>query len=93
MRSVSFVALDEPPSGQRVISQPTADELMRMLQAVVLPGGTARRAAVANYTIAGKTGTAWKSEAGRLPRKPVHGRVWRNRAGERPATRRRRNHQ
>lgn len=64
MRSVSFAALDEPPPGQRVISQSTADELMRMLQAVVLPGGTARRAAVANYTIAGKTGTAWKSEAG-----------------------------
>lgn len=64
MRSVSFVALDEPSPGQRVISQTTADELMRMLQAVVLPGGTARRAAVANYTIAGKTGTAWKSEAG-----------------------------
>ena len=64
LRSVSFVALDEPPPGQRVISQTTADELMRMLQAVVLPGGTARRAAVANYTIAGKTGTAWKSEAG-----------------------------
>lgn len=64
MRSVSFVALEDPPAGERVISQSTADELMRMLQAVVLPGGTARRAAVANYTIAGKTGTAWKSEAG-----------------------------
>ena len=64
LRSVSFVALDEPPPGVRVISESTADELMRMLQAVVLPGGTARRAAVANYTVAGKTGTARKSGVG-----------------------------
>ncbi len=64
LRGVSFVALDESPPGQRVISESTADELMKMLQAVVLPGGTARRAAVANYSVAGKTGTAWKLGAG-----------------------------
>jgi len=64
LRSVSFVALDEPPPGERIISESTADKLMNMLQAVVLPGGTARRAAVANYTIAGKTGTARKSGVG-----------------------------
>lgn len=64
MRSVSFVALDEAAPGERVVSESTADELMNMLQAVVLPGGTARRAAVANYTVAGKTGTARKSGIG-----------------------------
>ncbi len=64
LRSVSFVALDERPQGERIISESTADNLMNMLQAVVLPGGTARRAAVANYTIAGKTGTARKSGVG-----------------------------
>ncbi|WP_428100911.1 peptidoglycan D,D-transpeptidase FtsI family protein [Candidatus Rariloculus sp.] len=62
--SVSFLALDEPPPGERVISESTASDLLGMLQAVVAPGGTARRAAISNYTVAGKTGTARKSGVG-----------------------------
>ena len=62
--SVSFLALDEPPPGERIISQSTASDMLGMLQAVVAPGGTARRAAISNYTVAGKTGTARKSGVG-----------------------------
>jgi len=42
-----------------VVSARTADEVTRSLVAVV-EGGTGRRAAVPGYTVAGKTGTAWK---------------------------------
>ena len=44
----------------RTISERTAAELRSILEAVVEPGGTATRATVAGYTVAGKTGTAKK---------------------------------
>jgi len=64
IRPVSFLALDEPPEGTRVVSERTARALITMLEAVVGPEGTGKRAAVENYRIAGKTGTAWKSSDG-----------------------------
>jgi len=64
IRPVSFLALDEPPEGTRVVSERTASQLIEMMEAVVGPNGTGRRAAVENYRIAGKTGTAWKSSGG-----------------------------
>ena len=92
MRSVSFVALDDPPAGERVISQSTADELMRMLQA----RRTARRYRAAcrgrKLHDRGQDGHSVEIGGWRLPRRPIHGRVWWNRAREQPATRRCRNH-
>jgi cell division protein FtsI (penicillin-binding protein 3) len=44
----------------RTVSERTAAELRTILEAVVEPGGTATRAKVAGYTVAGKTGTAKK---------------------------------
>jgi cell division protein FtsI (penicillin-binding protein 3) len=44
----------------RTISERTAAELRTILEAVVEPGGTATRAKVEGYTVAGKTGTAKK---------------------------------
>ena len=64
IRPVSFLALDEPSEGVRVVSERTAAQMITMLEAVVGPNGTGRRAAVDNYRIAGKTGTAWKSSDG-----------------------------
>jgi cell division protein FtsI (penicillin-binding protein 3) len=64
VRPVSMLALDEAPAGQRVISANTAQELMEMLEAVVSPTGTGRRAAVPNFHIAGKTGTTQKAGVG-----------------------------
>jgi cell division protein FtsI (penicillin-binding protein 3) len=47
-----------PPVTRRVISDQHAAELRHLLQAVVTaPGATGRKAAIANYLIAGKTGT------------------------------------
>lgn len=64
LRPVSMLAVDEPVEGKRVISERAAAELTGMLEAVVSPLGTGLRAAVTNYRVAGKTGTAWKSTAG-----------------------------
>ena len=64
LRPVSLLALDEAPAGERVISADTANDLTHMLEAVVSPHGTGQRAAVRNFHVAGKTGTAQKAEAG-----------------------------
>ncbi len=63
-RPVSLVAVDEIPVGERAISSNTAQALNGMLEAVVSPVGTGNRAAIANFRVAGKTGTAWKSSVG-----------------------------
>lgn len=64
IRPVSLLAVDEPVPGERVISARTAAELTLMLEEVVSSTGTAQRAAVQNFRVAGKTGTAWKSSGG-----------------------------
>jgi cell division protein FtsI (penicillin-binding protein 3) len=64
LRPLSLLAVDEPPAGERAISAATADQLLEMMQAVISPQGTGQRAAVKNFSIAGKTGTARISTAG-----------------------------
>jgi len=61
---VSLLARDDQPAGERVLEQATVDALLRMMETVVSPVGTARRAAVTGYRVAGKTGTVKKSIAG-----------------------------
>ena len=41
-----------------------ATQIMRMLETVVSPEGTALKAAVPNYRVAGKTGTSYRAVAG-----------------------------
>jgi len=54
----------EPQRVRQVVSADTAREMVEALKTVVLPGGTAVQAALTNYTVAGKTGTAQKPGPG-----------------------------
>ena len=61
---ISLVKRDSLPIGRPLVSGETAQEVTRMMEMAVGPGGTAPRAAVPGYRVAGKTGTAHKAEAG-----------------------------
>jgi len=62
LQPLTLLKRDGPVSGQRVISPGTAVAVRTMLETVVQPGGTAVRAQVMGYRVAGKTGTAHKLE-------------------------------
>jgi len=55
------VAKYTPQRVRRVISEAAAVQTITALKTVATPGGTAALAAMAHYTVAGKTGTAQKS--------------------------------
>ena len=50
----------EPQNVRRVVTEATAKEMIKALKTVVSKDGTAQFAAITNYTVAGKTGTAQK---------------------------------
>ena len=57
--------------GQNVFSAKTAREVRAMLELAVQAGGTAPKAQIAGYRVAGKTGTAHKIEGGAYANKYV----------------------
>jgi cell division protein FtsI (penicillin-binding protein 3) len=57
---LTFVRRDTPTSGKRVISARTARTVRSMLEGVTHSGGTAVKAQVTGYRVAGKTGTVHK---------------------------------
>lgn len=59
---LTLVRRDEPVEGKPVVSAANALAVRKMLEMVTQPGGTATRAQVAGYRVAGKTGTAHKLE-------------------------------
>ncbi|HSH54251.1 MAG TPA: penicillin-binding protein 2 [Methylotenera sp.] len=60
LKPVSLLKLKDAPVGTQVFSAQTAHQIKDMLELVVLPGGTALRAQVLGYRVAGKTGTTHK---------------------------------
>jgi cell division protein FtsI (penicillin-binding protein 3) len=62
---LSLTRLDAPPpAGRQVFTPQTARQLRIMLEMAVQPGGTAPKAQIPGYRVAGKTGTARKLDAG-----------------------------
>ena len=61
---LSLIKADMPASGRQVLSAETARAMRAMLEAATQPGGTAPRARVMGWRVAGKTGTAHKLEGG-----------------------------
>ncbi|HEY2629732.1 MAG TPA: penicillin-binding protein 2, partial [Usitatibacter sp.] len=61
---LTLLKRDGHPIGMRVITKETSVEVTKMMEMAVMPGGTAPRAQVPGYRVAGKTGTAHKAENG-----------------------------
>ena len=57
---ISFLHNAAAPEGRRVMSVETARAVRKMMRRVLSDKGTGKRARVANYTVAGKTGTVHK---------------------------------
>jgi cell division protein FtsI (penicillin-binding protein 3) len=61
---VSFLRREEAVEGERVMSKKTSQQVRKMMQRVVSSEGTAPKAKIANYHVAGKTGTVHKFISG-----------------------------
>ncbi len=61
---LSLLKRDSHALGKPLMSADTALQVTKMMELAVLPGGTAPRAQVPGYRVAGKTGTAHKAENG-----------------------------
>lgn len=64
LRPISFIKVDEIEKGRRVFSKDIMQAVTAMMEGVVQQGGTAQKAAVVNYRVAGKTGTVKKATSG-----------------------------
>ena len=60
LKPVSLLKVDGPVAGRPVVTPRTAQAVRHMLEMVVQPGGTAPKAQIVGYRVAGKTGTAHK---------------------------------
>ncbi|MGB0892909.1 MAG: peptidoglycan D,D-transpeptidase FtsI family protein [Parashewanella sp.] len=61
---VSVLKLKKAPKGEQVLEPEIANSVMHMLAGVTEKGGTARKAHIDGYPVAGKTGTSRKAVAG-----------------------------
>ncbi len=61
---VSFAPVDEAPKGLQVFKKDTVDAVAKMMESVVGEGGTAPKAQVEQFRVAGKTGTSHRVENG-----------------------------
>ena len=68
---LSLKKVDQPPVGERIISVNTAQIMRAMLETVTGPEGSAIKARVPGYRVAGKTGTAYKVEHGLYVKKYI----------------------
>lgn len=58
MHPLTLIKNDKPLPSKRIMEHEQAMDIVKMLEAVTEPGGTARAAAIDGYRVAGKTGTS-----------------------------------
>ncbi|MDR6981881.1 cell division protein FtsI (penicillin-binding protein 3) [Rheinheimera pacifica] len=63
-RPLTILKSDQPYQGEQVLAPKHAAAMLEMMEANIMPGGTATRAQVKGYRVGGKTGTARKAIAG-----------------------------
>ncbi|MFT3800021.1 MAG: penicillin-binding protein 2 [Burkholderiaceae bacterium] len=68
---LSMMKTDGPVAGVQIVRPEVAQAMRRMLEMAAGPKGTAPKAQVVGYSVAGKTGTAYKQENGRYVKKYV----------------------
>lgn len=61
---VTFLKREDEAQGEEIMSADTAKKVRRMMERVVSAEGTAKKASIANYSVAGKTGTVHKFVSG-----------------------------
>ncbi|WP_339640848.1 penicillin-binding transpeptidase domain-containing protein [uncultured Porticoccus sp.] len=59
-KPVSLLSVDDVPVGEQVVDPELATTMRKMMTHVTQTGGTATRAAISSYDVAGKTGTVHK---------------------------------
>jgi cell division protein FtsI (penicillin-binding protein 3) len=59
-KPLSLLKVDRIPEGEQVVDAKLVSRLRGMMSSVARPGGTATRAAIPSYDVAGKTGTVHK---------------------------------
>jgi cell division protein FtsI (penicillin-binding protein 3) len=64
LNPISILKLENPPEAEQVIEPRIANAMLQMMEGVTKAGGTAVKARIGGYRVAGKTGTARKATAG-----------------------------
>ena len=62
-KPLSIIKPQQPVEQERVISESAVRQVLTMMESVVKKGGSAEKASIAGYRVAGKTGTSRKAEA------------------------------
>jgi cell division protein FtsI (penicillin-binding protein 3) len=63
LKPISLQRLDQAPKGVKVFKKDTVEKVIRMMEGAVADDGTAPKAQIAGYRVAGKTGTVKKADA------------------------------